>query len=54
MNTLHHEVAEKLEQYSDYGNPSGLNELLKEAAELLRNSKPNEEEELKGKNNELY
>lgn len=34
------EVADKLEAYCDYGNPSGLNDLLVQAAELLRNSKP--------------
>jgi hypothetical protein len=45
MNTQHIEVAEQLEKYCDYGNPSGLNELLKQASELLRNSKPNEEEQ---------
>jgi uncharacterized protein YutD len=43
MNTQHQEVADQLEQYCDYGNPFGLNDLLKKAAELLRNSKPNEE-----------
>ena len=45
MNIEHNEVAEQLEKYCDYGNPSGLNELLKQAAELLRNSTLNEEEE---------
>lgn len=44
MNTQHQEIAEQLEQFCDYGNPARLNELLKQAAELLRNSKPNEEE----------
>lgn len=42
MNTQHQEVAEQLDKYADYGNPPGLNELLKQAAELLRNSTPNE------------
>lgn len=37
QNQQHIEVANKLEKYCDYGNPPGLNNLLIEAAELLRN-----------------
>jgi hypothetical protein len=39
----HLEVAERLETYTDYGNPPGLNDLLVKAAELLRNSRPIEQ-----------
>ncbi len=33
------EIADRLEQYCDYGNPPGLNDLLFQAANLLRKSK---------------
>ena len=52
------DIADKLEQYCDYGNPPGLNALLCQAAQLLRDSRPiididdDEEEEDNNNNNE--